>query len=78
MADAVKLVTARSKEAEEVLNTLGRATATATEHACCGVALVLLKPDGTTFVATYGRGTRVMMMGALADLQYTMAKDGEP
>lgn len=73
----LRLVTQRDEDAEAVRQRIQLFLAEATEKDCVGVAMVAVRGDGSSFVMTYGRGSRVLMMGAVADLQYTLAKDGD-
>ena len=41
------------------------------------MAVVLIRADGNSFVSTFGKGNRLQILGAIADFQYTIAKDGD-
>ena len=75
--ETLKLVTTREAVAVEIHEKLTQITAMAGNQSFAGMAVVIVKSDGTTFVSTIGRGNRVHLLGAVTDLQYTIAKDGD-
>jgi hypothetical protein len=79
MADSasLKLVTKRDAVAVEIQAKLLDIAAMAEKEPLIGMAVVLLRGDGTSWVSTIGYGNRVLLLGAITDLQYTVAKDGD-
>ena len=77
MNEPLKLVTMRDDIAITVHEKLLELVSIAKSENFTGMAVVLLRTDGGSYVSTIGRGNRVALLGAVADLQYTIAKDGD-
>jgi hypothetical protein len=73
----IKLITGRSADADLIVEKLESLVSLSRDRPFIGMAVVLAAADGTTFTSTYGRGNRVLMLGAVTDLQYTLAKSGD-
>lgn len=71
-----KLVTGRDSLSTKIVERLNELIDVANDHPYSGMAVVMFRPDGTSFVSTLGEGNRVALLGAVTDLQYTLAKSG--
>jgi len=72
-----KLVTKTDDTAERIRSLMAELLQMVTDEPYLGLALVLLRHDGQPFVSTVGFGNRVQLLGAVTDLQYTIARDGD-
>lgn len=75
-----KLTVAKSKFsdlAETISIRLDEMVVKSRETPCVAMAVVILKENGDSFVSTIGKGNRIALLGAITDLQYTIAKDGD-
>lgn len=73
----LKLVTKNESAAERVRELLGEVLEKATAEDCIAMASVIVRKDGSSFIAPFGDGSRVLLLGAVTDLQHTIAKDGD-
>jgi len=74
---AISLVTTVDEAIDEVRAKAFELKELVDNNECVGIAFVVLSRDGRSFVGRYGRGNRVRLLGAVTDLQYTIAKDGD-
>ena len=44
---------------------------------CIGMAAVMIHSDGTSSVQVRGKGCRTLLLGAVTDLQFSIARDGD-
>lgn len=73
----LKLVTRPDETAQQISEKLAEITDLAKHEPFVGLAVVLLKSDGTSCVSTLGYGNRILLLGTLVDLVYTVARDGD-
>lgn len=71
------LVTKRDEVAEKCQRFIQEFADLAGREPFVGIAIVGIKSDNTNYVQTYGRGDRIRLLGAVTDLQYSIAKDGD-
>lgn len=76
-AHVAELKTSTTTENETVVKRLKECTDLAVKRNCVGYAIVMVDRAGTTFVSSFGKGNRVLLLGAIADLQHTIATDGD-
>lgn len=76
-ATVIGLVTKTDETSKEVADTVRQLAEMTEREAYVGVAAVLIRHDGAVFCTSRGRGNRNMLLGAVTDLQYTIAKDGD-
>ena len=77
MSSPVKLVTKDDDAKAGVIAMLERALAKQGEHEFTAAAVVMIRNDGISFITTSASGNRCLLLGAVADLGYTIAKDGD-
>lgn len=72
-----KLVTKSDDAAEMVRDTMASLLKQVTDENYTAMATVLIRHDGRMFVSHRSNGNRALLLGAVTDLQYTIAKDGD-
>lgn len=72
-----KLVTSKDADVDAVVDLFERAAKMAREKGFQGAAVVMISRQGTAWVGTHSVGHRMSLLGAVADLQYTLAKQGD-
>ncbi len=77
MIEPLKLVTVRSNHSKVIRDKLKALSEFADEDNYVAMAVVLIRADSTAYISTFGRGNRLEILGAITDLQYTVAKDGD-
>lgn len=77
MTSPLKIVTKSDEASERVRHTMATLLERVTEDSYTAMATVLIRHDGAVFVTTRSNDNRVMLLGAVADLQYSIAKDGD-
>lgn len=74
---SLKLVTKSDESTARVRDTMAELLRRVTDEDFTAMAVVLIRHDGEVFVSTRTNGNRVMLLGAVCDLQYTIAKAGD-
>lgn len=77
MHKTIKLVTKTSEASQHVKENMDSLSKRVAKEDYVAMAVVLIRHDGANFVTTRTNGNRVQLLGAVADLQYTLAKAGD-
>lgn len=77
MSEPMKLVTTREQIAVDIHAKLLELAGIAENEDLLGMAVVMARKGGGSWVATLGKNNRVLLLGAVTDLQYTIAKSGD-
>lgn len=73
----LKLVSKRADTAERVREKLEELLRLAIERDFTACAVVLAHTDGTTFTSALAQGNRTLLLGAVHDLAFSIARDGD-
>lgn len=76
MNEIIKLAP-KSIEQNQVKEALETCLKCTSQDEYIAVAIVMLRSDGSNFIKTFNLGKRVHLLGAVTDLQYTIAKNGD-
>lgn len=77
MSDAVQLVPRALQVADDIRGDAARLLEYVQARDCIAIATVIVHADGSTAVQKRGPGCRVALLGAVTDLQFSIAADGD-
>lgn len=74
----LSLVQPADAKSQEIVEHLKRLAGIAKDEQFVGLACLLIRKDGAVLVTRADHASRIMMLGAVTDLQHLIARDGDP